>query len=323
MEYRSLGKTGLRVSRLCFGTLTLSPLQAALPPEEGAELLSEAYSWGINFWDTAELYANYDTLRLAIKKIGQLPVLTTKTYAYNREDARSSLEKARRELDLDIIPIFLLHEQESALTLQGHKEALDFFCEAKARGIVRAVGFSCHTVAAASAATQFEEIDVIHPIVNYKGIGIKDGTVDEMLEAIGRAAAAGIGVYGMKPLGGGHLLADVEKAINFVKGIEQLDSFAIGIAGLEELEADLHYFRGTKPPPAIAEKLAGKKRRLQIEDWCVGCGSCVQSCPQGALSLEETAGEIAGQFRAAVDASRCILCGYCGASCPEFCLKIF
>jgi ferredoxin len=185
--------------------------------------------------------------------------------------------------------------------------------------VIRAVGFSCHTVAAARAATQFEEIDVIHPIVNYKGVGIKDGTVAEMLEAISRAAAAGIGVYGMKPLGGGHLLADVEKAIHFVKGIEQLDSFAIGIAGSDELEADLHYFRGTKPPPGIAKKLAGKKRKLQIEDWCVGCGTCVQTCPQGALCLEETA----GQFRAAVDASRCILCGYCGASCPEFCLKIF
>ena len=88
-----MGETGLIVSRLCFGTLTLSPLQAALPPEEGAELLSEAYSNGINFWDTAELYANYDSLRLAIKKIGKLPVLTTKTYAYTREGARSSWKK--------------------------------------------------------------------------------------------------------------------------------------------------------------------------------------------------------------------------------------
>lgn len=319
MEYRSLGKTGLIVSGLCFGTLTLSPLQAALPPEEGAELLSEAYSYGINFWDTAELYANYDSLRLAIKKIGRLPVLTTKTYAYTREGARFSLEKARRELDLDVIPIFLLHEQESSLTLQGHKEALDFFCEAKVRGIVRAVGISCHTVAAVRAAPQFEEIDVVHPIINYKGVGIKDGTVDEMLAATEHAAAAGIGVYGMKPLGGGHLLADVEKAIHFVKNIEHLHSFAIGIASSEELEADLHYFKGTKPPRAIEKKLAGKKRRLQIEDWCVGCGTCVQSCPQGALYLEEKA----GQLQAAVNTSRCILCGYCGASCPEFCLKIF
>lgn len=60
-------------------------------------------------------------------KIKDLPVITTKTYAYDRKGALASLEKARREMDVDIIPIFMLHEQESALTLQGHKEALDFF----------------------------------------------------------------------------------------------------------------------------------------------------------------------------------------------------
>ncbi len=319
MEYRLLGKTGLNVSRLCFGTLTLGPLQANLPLEQGAELLQKAYSCGINFWDTAELYFNYNYLRLALKKIKDLPVITTKSYAYNREGALASLEKARREMDLDVIPVFLLHEQESALTLQGHKEALDFFLESKERGLINAVGISCHTVAAVEAAVDFGCLDVIHTIVNFKGIGIKDGTIEEMLEAITRAHKSGLGIYAMKVLGGGHLIPEAEKAINFALSLEELDSLAVGIASPAELTVNLQYFEGIKPPEHIVRELARKKRRLKVEDWCTACGSCVENCPQQALFLENE-GE---HLRAAVDHSRCILCGYCGAYCSEFCLKIF
>ena len=318
MEYRLLGRTGLTVSRLCFGTLTMGPLQSNLPLAEGAALLEEAYGYGVNFWDTAEHYQNYDYLRLALKKLQVLPVIATKSYAYDREGARASLEKARREMDIDIVPLFLLHEQESALTLKGHQEALDFFLEAKAKGIIGAVGLSTHTIAAVRAAADWGGIDVLHAIVNYRGIGIKDGTIEEMLAALARAYQNGLGIYGMKALGGGHLIASAEKAFDFVLNCSELHSFAVGISSSEELLVNLHYLRGSKPPSEIAQRLARKKRRLEIEEWCIGCGACVENCPQGALYLEETEPP-----RAAVDASRCILCGYCGAYCPEFCIKIF
>ncbi len=318
MEYRLLGRTGLTVSRLCFGTLTMGPLQSNLPLAEGAALLEEAYACGVNFWDTAEHYRNYDYLRLALKKLQTLPVITTKSYAYDREGARASLEKARREMDIDIVPIFLLHEQESALTLKGHQEALDFFLEAKAKGLIKAVGISTHTVAAVRAAAVWEGLDVLHAIVNYKGIGIKDGTIEEMLAALAQAYQNGLGIYGMKALGGGHLIATAEKALGFVLNLEELHSIAVGISSPEELLVNLHYCQGLKPPPETAQKLARKKRRLEIEEWCIGCGTCVENCPQGALYLQKTMPP-----RAAVDASRCILCGYCGAYCPEFCIKIF
>ena len=42
MEYRNLGRTGIRVSRLCFGLLTIGPLQANLPLAEGVDLLKYA-----------------------------------------------------------------------------------------------------------------------------------------------------------------------------------------------------------------------------------------------------------------------------------------
>lgn len=318
MEYRLLGRTGLTVSRLCFGTLTLGPLQSNLPLEEGAALLEEAYRCGVNFWDTAEHYRNYDYLRLALKKLQTLPMIATKSYAYDREGARASLEKARREMDIDVIPLFLLHEQESALTLKGHQEALDFFLEAKAKSLIKTVGISTHTVAAVQAAADWDGIDVLHAIVNYRGIGIKDGTIEEMLAAITRAYQNGLGIYGMKALGGGHLIATAEKAFDFVLGLEELHSCAVGISSLEELLVNIHFFQGLRPPLGTAQKLARKKRRLEIEEWCIGCGTCVENCPQGALFLEKTEPP-----RAIVDHSRCILCGYCGAYCPEFCIKIF
>jgi diketogulonate reductase-like aldo/keto reductase len=74
-----------------------------------------------NFIDTAEMYETYEHIREAIRISGKHPVVATKSYAYSKEGARASLEKARKELDLDVIDIFLLHEQESEHTLRGHR----------------------------------------------------------------------------------------------------------------------------------------------------------------------------------------------------------
>ena len=54
MQMRKLGRSGLAVSRLCYGTLTMSPLQKDLSPEDGARLLVHAYERGVRFLDTAE-----------------------------------------------------------------------------------------------------------------------------------------------------------------------------------------------------------------------------------------------------------------------------
>lgn len=318
MDYCVLGKTDLLVSRLCFGTLTLGPLQANLPLEAGAELLIEALDKGINFWDTAELYRNYAYLRLALKKTGAQPVIVTKTYAYDAKGAKASLEKARHELDLDVIPVFMLHEQESALTLEGHRRALEYLCEARERGYIKAVGISCHTVAAVKAAIDFPELSVIHPIINYGGIGIKDGTVGEMIGAIRGAYESGLGLYAMKILGGGHLIGESENAFKFALKLDCLHAITVGMASRDELNVNLCYVQGIQPPEQAMKRLAGRKRRLKVENWCSGCGQCVIACPQGALTL--TGHEKRSAF---VNMERCIFCGYCGAACDEMCIKVF
>ena len=314
MEYVKLGRSGLEVSRLCFGGLTVGPLQADLPVEEGAEVMLKAFNRGINFIDTAELYGTYPHIRRAIKKAKGEVVVATKTYAYDREGAVRSVEKARTALDRDVVDIFMLHEQESALTLKGHREALEYLLECKAKGIVRAVGVSMHHIAAVEAVCRMDEIDVIHPIVNYKGLGIVDGTIEQMLKAVRRAHERGIGVYAMKPLGGGNLIRHVEQCLDYVLSIPFIDSVALGMQSAEEVVANIHYIEGKEVDPLITQRLKNKKRTLHIEDWCEGCGTCLTACAHQALYMEGN--------KLRVQNEKCILCGYCGSRCRHFAIKV-
>lgn len=309
-----LGKTGIRVSRLCFGSLTIGPLQANLPVEEGAGLIASALELGVNFIDTADLYGTYPHIRRAIAGRREKPVIASKSYAYTRQGMRECLERALLEMDLPAIDIFLLHEQESAQTLAGHRDALEYLLEAKTEGKVRAVGFSTHTIAAVKAAAEMPEIEVIHPLVNSAGVGIRDGSVQEMLEALAVLHERGVGIYSMKPLGGGHLIGRNSQALEFVLAVPFLDSVAVGMGAEDEIRYNAALFANTITPPGTAESLRLKKRRLLVHDWCSGCGMCLNHCPQSALRLR--------QDKTAVDQEVCILCGYCGAHCPNFCLKI-
>ncbi len=314
MKLVKLGNSGLEVSRLCFGGLIIGPLQANLPPDCGAEIIKKAFDMGVNFIDTAELYGTYPHIREAIKKSHMKPVIATKSYAYDYEGAFKSLEKARKEMDVDVIDIFLLHEQESRLTLRGHREALEYYLKEKQKGTIKAVGVSTHNVEVVEAAAEMDEIDVIHPLVNKKGVGIGDGTTEEMLSAVKKAFDNGKGIYSMKPLGGGNLLSSYKESMDFVLNQSCIHSIAVGMQSVEEVIMNICVFNGHEVPHEIIDALAKRKRVLHIDYWCEGCGKCVSRCGQDAL-------KILGN-KAVVDGEKCVLCGYCGSVCPVFAIKI-
>lgn len=311
---------GVTVSRLCIGSLTVSPMQAALPFERAADVLAYAFDRGITFTDTAQYYDNYAIIRRALEKCADPSRvrISTKTYAYSRELAKDAVEQARRELDRDVIDIFMLHEQESYETLRGHMEALDYLFECKARGIIKAVGASMHHIAAVRGVKKLAErgfpLDVIHPIFNKAGIGIADGDVGEMAKAIAEVHDLGIGVFGMKSLAGGHLYSSAAEAFDFVLDSGFVDAVAVGMQSEEEIDANISYFESRTFPDAAKATLEKKSRRLLIEDFCEGCGSCVERCAQGALKLEDG--------RAVVDGAKCVLCAYCSKVCPMFAIKV-
>ena len=314
MRHVTLGKTGIAVSRLCFGTLTLGPLQANLPLEEGAEILAHAIRQGVTFFDTAQIYQTYPYLRRAMKLAGRYDItIATKTYAHTREQTALALEEARRELGRDVIDIFLLHEQESEHTLRGHTEALEYLLEQKQRGVIRAAGASMHYIAAVDGAVGLG-LDVIHPLLNMRGLGIADGARADMEAALLRAHKSGTGIYSMKPLGGGVLFREADKCLAYITALQYIDSVAIGMQNVEEVDANIDFFREGRFPGSAKIALENKARRLHIADWCEGCGRCAVRCRQRALRIQGGT--------ALCEREKCVLCGYCAAVCPVLAIKI-
>lgn len=316
MKRYPLGNTGISVSKICFGSLTMGPLQRNLSANEGASLIEYAYERGINFIDTAELYETYAHIKAALRNIQREDfVIASKCYAYSEETAQQSFEKALREMGTDYIDVFMLHEQMSEHTIRGHYEAIEYFLKMKQLGKIRAFGISTHYVSGVLGAMKYPEIQIVHPITNVNGLGIQDGTRADMEMALRRYKDTGGGILGMKPLGGGNLLTSVDACFDYILKQDYIDSIAFGMQSFDEIDYNIKRVNGENIPEQLALKVAKNDKKLQIADWCIGCGACVKKCDHKALSLE-------GQM-AVVDRSRCVLCGYCSSVCPEFCIKVY
>ncbi|MDO5027905.1 MAG: aldo/keto reductase [Bacillota bacterium] len=304
------------MSRLCFGSLTMTKSQANLSKDQAGELLAFAYDQGVNFIDTAELYDNYDLIRQVFKYVKRQDlVITSKTYAYSKEGARQSLEKYLKELKTDYADIFLLHEQESEHTLRGHYEALEELWKLKEKGYIKAIGISTHKIRAVKAARDFKEIDIIHPMTNMQGLGILDGTIDQMMAEIHRAKEAGIGIYAMKVLGGGHLRSKSQEAIKWAVDQRDFDSIALGMQSQEEVLANAKLISGQVLEKDLADQLIKRNRTIDVEEYCVGCGRCAEKCKSQAIEIIEG--------KAVINKDKCILCSYCASVCPDFYIKVY
>ena len=253
MKENQLGQTGIMVSRMCFGSLTIGPLQKNLSLPESQEIIARALEQGLYFFDTADLYNTYDHLKQAIE-IKKDVVIATKSYDYTKEGIDLRLNRALKELNRDYVDLYLLHEQESEKTIEGHWQAIERLLYYKEKGAVRAIGISTHRVEGVLAALSYPEIEVVHPLINLTGIGIEDGGRIEMEAAVWQAHQQGKGLYGMKPLGGGNLLSQKDACFDYVLGLKSLDAIAIGVSSIDEVDYNIKKFNGQ----TIDEKLAGR-----------------------------------------------------------------
>ena len=306
-----LGNTGLEVTVAGFGVLPMGPSQLALPVEAGAAILRYALEQGINFIDTAQYYQTYPYIRRALEG-GNFDhvVICSKSLCEDYEGMMEAIHEAQRELDRAVIDIFLMHEVRAG-QLEARQGAWQALIDAKAQGLVRAIGISTHHVDIAEAAADMAGLDVLFPLINYAGLGIRRGdafaSADEMLAAIRKCRAAGKGVFGMKAFGGGSLTATYQQALDYVYGLDELDSVMIGFGRIAEVDDLLAYLDGSMAKDYNPD-ISKKKVYVNQED-CEGCGACKNACPAGAIYWNENG-------LAAVDHEKCLTCGYCSPVCP-------
>jgi len=316
MKKYSLGKTGIKVTELCFGALPMGPLQANISVVKGATLIRAALEEGINFIDTAEAYKTHSHIKKALEGYNKKIIIATKSKVKTYKKMEQSIEDALESLGRSYIDIFLLHAARvTPSVFEERAGALQCLQDYKAKGVIRAIGISTHAVGIVRRAIEIKEIDIIFPIINRLGMGIIDGSIDDMLKAILEAHKAGKGLYAMKALAGGHLIDQLEESFNFVRNIRGISSTAVGMVNQEELELNLKIFNNEEisQEQLLAQKIKPRKK-LFILHFCKGCGTCIKTCPNNALSLQNG--------KAVVDHKLCILCGYCNPVCPEFAIRL-
>lgn len=315
MKKHSLGKTGIKVTELCFGALPIGPLQLNISVEKGAKLIRAALERGINFIDTAEVYKTYPHIRKALEGYNGEVIIATKSSAKTYKKMEQSIKDALESLGRSYIDIFFLHAARvTPSVFEERAGALKCLKDYKVKGVIRAIGISTHAMEIVSRAAEVKEIDIIFPIINKLGMGIIDGSVDDMVKAISGAHRVGKGLYAMKALAGGHLIDQLEESFNFVRNIKGISSIAVGMVNQEELELNLKIFNDEEIPQELLTQKIKPGKRLLILSFCKGCGTCVKTCPNNALSLEN--GKAVG------DQKLCILCGYCNPVCPEFAIRL-
>ena len=315
MKKYSLGKTGIKVTELCFGVLPLGPLQANISVEAGAKLIRKALEKGINFIDTAEVYQTYPYIKKALEGYDDEVIIATKSNVKTYGEMEKSIKDALKSLNRTYIDIFHLHAARvTPSVFEERAGAFQCLKDYKEKGIIRAIGISTHVVGVVRRAAEIEEIDIIFPIINKLGMGILGGSVNDMIKAISEAHKAEKGLYAMKALAGGRLIGELETSINYVRDIKAISSIAVGMIGENELELNIKIFNNEEISQELFYKKIKPTKKLFISSFCKGCGTCVKACPNNALSLKNG--------KAVVDHKLCILCGYCNPVCPEFAIRL-
>lgn len=311
MDKNALGNTGIQVTPVGFGVLTVGKTQLNKSIDEGAAVLRYALECGINFLDTAEYYETYPYIRKALQGTNFEPVIASKSLGLSYHEMSNAIEEARSALNRDVIEIFLLHEVRNDPDWNNRAGAWECLQEAKSKGIVKAIGLSTHHVDAAVKASEIKEIDVLFPLINFQSLGIRKGlgagTKEEMAREIKKASDAGKGVFAMKVFGGGNLTGQYLDAIRYVQNLDGIASMMIGFGFQHEIDRIIEVMDGTIDPsytPDISMK------RIHIDQGdCEGCGACIERCPNHAISFNANG-------LAEVDHTICLTCGYCAPKCP-------
>jgi aryl-alcohol dehydrogenase-like predicted oxidoreductase len=236
----TLGKTGIKTSRLAMGTGTFgfghTSRQSALGVTGLSDLLLNGYDHGLRFFDTADAYGSHPHVAASLRRVARDKVtVMTKTWARDPQTARDDLDRFRRELKTDYIDVVLMHCLTEPDWTTRFRGVMDVLSEAKQKGIIRTHGVSCHSIGAlrAAAKSPWVEVDLVR--MNPAGLHM-DSDPETVAGVIREMRTAGKGIIGMKVLGQGELKNRKDEALQFALGLGLLDAFTIGAESRTEQE---------------------------------------------------------------------------------------
>jgi predicted aldo/keto reductase-like oxidoreductase len=253
-EIVPLGKTGIKVSRLAQGTgyngfnHSSEMTRAGKPSFD--RLLHHGLDHGINFIDMADGYGSQPFVKDVIQgmprdKLVLLTKLWPRKEKWNTPSggAKEEITRYLKELDVEQIDICLIHCMMNDKWSTEYERIRDELSELKEKGVVRAVGVSCHDLGAMKVAASHPWVDVMLARVNNK-CGEQyfcDGSLEEVTGTLKTARGNGKAVIGMKIFGAGTLTKPEQKdaSLKYVFDNQLVDAITVGMLNPEQVDDTL------------------------------------------------------------------------------------
>ena len=245
----TLGKTGIRVSRLLMGTGSANgSVQTDLGRGGFNKLVRYAYDQGITGFDCAAAYHTFDWIADAIKGLPREKLFLQSKVDGRPEQTLAVIDHHRKVFNTDYVDSLLVHCMFKENWTDDWKRIMDAFTQAQERKWIRAKGVSCHSLPALRAAVASDWTEVHLVRVNPQGKHV-DGPeptswnnhpqdVNPVVAELKTMRTKNRGVIGMKILGNGEFLdpEDREKSIRFAMARPELDAIVIGFKSPEEID---------------------------------------------------------------------------------------
>ena len=317
MEYRILGKSGLKVSRMGFGGIPIQRIDA-----EGTKpLMCQLMEAGVNYIDTARGYTVSESyLGQALEGIREHFILATKSMSRDKAGMARDIDISLANLRTDYIDLYQIHNPTPAdlETVMAPGGALEALQEARAAGKIGHIGITLHTYPLFEKALELSWVETVmfpYNIVETQGEDL-----------IAKCTEKNIGFICMKPLAGG-AIEDATLALRFIAANPNVTVVIPGMAAPEEIGQNLAAI-SDPAPLSDEEKQATEAVRTSLgAHFCRRCNYCAPCTAgisiysmflmDGYLSRYGLADWARARYNAmAKTASDCVDCGVCETRCP-------
>jgi predicted aldo/keto reductase-like oxidoreductase len=333
MEYRVLGKTGLNVSVIGFGTGMLGTLDA----ENAVKVVRRTIELGMNYFDTARSYRDSEIkLGLAVEKDRESYIISSKTHTFTKEDAWREIHESLERLKTDYLDNYYLHnlrgeaDIEKRCILEGPLGAL---VEAKEEGIIRHIGCTSHLSDVLIKALDRFDFETILIPMNI----VEQEPLDKLIPLCEKK---GVGVTIMKPVATALLPGTI--ALKWLRN-QPIASAVPGISTMEEAEenamvGNLENYNLTLEETAEVQRLRNKLENVRCR-ICFRCEPCPQNIQIASLlgtdvmydhyrnmgaeafktfpwDTQQVSNEIPGREEKISNILSCTECGECENNCP-------